>query len=240
MRNAVVGEPETAVVADLKFGQMAAKRSNIDRIIDNVDWSRTTAYALVPRGVRINLKGREPSGIVEPTEYESVRDRLIRDLKLLCYPSGEPVFDRVYRREDVMAGPYLDTRPTSSTCMPVGVPSCHLEPKEIFAVNTGATGSHTDWGVVIALGPGIEKGADVAGARLMDVTPTALYALDIALNDDMDGQPVLGLFTEAFQSSRKVRFRENVVEQDAERVDPFSAAEEDEIIDQLKGLGYIN
>ena len=240
VRNTLFGVPETAVVADLKFGQLASKRSNIDRIIENVDWAQTTAYALVPRGVRINLKGREPNGVVDPSEYESVRDRLIGDLKLLSYPDGEPVFDRVYRREDVMSGPYLELAPDVVTCMTVGVPSCHLEPKEVFAVNTGATGSHTDWGVLIAHGPGIDAGADVAGARLMDVTPTALYALDVPINDDMDGQPVLGLFTDEFQAKHKMRFRENAVVQDGERVDPFSPAEEDEIMDQLKGLGYIN
>jgi predicted AlkP superfamily phosphohydrolase/phosphomutase len=239
-RNAVFGEPETAVVSDLKYGQLATKRSNIDRIIDNVDWPKTSAYALVPRGVRINLKGREPSGVVEPAEYEAVRDRLIRDLKLLAYPGGDPVFDRVYRREEVMDGPYLEYAPDVVTCMPVGVPSCHLEPKQVFAVNTGATGSHTDWGVLVAYGPGVTARADVVGARLMDVTPTALYALDVPLNDDMDGQPVLGLFTEAFKHAHKVRFRENTAAVADDRVDPFSAAEEDDIMDQLKGLGYIN
>lgn len=240
VRNAAFGEPEGAAASDLKYGQLATKRSNIDRIIDNVDWARTTAYALVPRGVRINLKGREPHGVVEPAEYEALRDRLIRDLKRLTFPNGDPVFDRVYRREEVMEGPYLEFAPDVVTCMQVGVPSCHLEPKSIFAVNTGATGSHTDWGVLIARGPGIRAGADVAGARLMDVTPTALYAMDVPLNDDMDGQPVLPLFTEEFKSKHKVRFRENTASVADERVDPFSASEEDDIMDQLKGLGYIN
>ena len=240
VRDAIFGAPETAGDRDLKYGQMDTKRSNIDRIIDNVDWANTTAYALVPRGVRINLKGREPRGIVDPADYEAVRDRVIQDLKRLNYPSGEPVFDRVFRREEVMDGPYIEFAPDIVTCMDVGVPSCHLEPKEVFAVNTGATGSHTDWGVLIAWGPGIVAGGDVAGARLMDVTPTALYALDVPLNDDMDGQPVLGLFTEEFQASHRVRFRENTVQVADDRVDPFSAAEEDDIMDQLKGLGYIN
>lgn len=240
LRNAVFGAPETAGDRDLKMGQMANKRSNIDRIIENVDWAHTTAYALVPRGVRINLKGREPHGIVEPSEYDEVRGRVIHDLKRLSFPNGEPVFDRVFRREEVMEGPYLDYAPDIVTCMEVGVPSCHLEPKEVFAVNTGATGSHTDWGVLIAHGPGIRAGGDVVGARLMDVTPTALYALDVPLNDDMDGQPVHGLYTDEFSHSHKVRFRENTSQVADDRVDPFSAQEEDDIMDQLKGLGYIN
>lgn len=240
VRNAVFGEPEGAAVADLKYGQMANKRSSIDRIVENVDWTRTTAYALVPRGVRINLKGREPGGIVEPADYKAVRDRLIADLEALTYPTGERVFDRVFRREEVLEGPYLELAPDVVTCMPVGVPSCHLEPREVFAVNTGATGSHTDLGVLIAHGPGVAPGAEVSGARLMDVAPTALYALGVPLYDDMDGRPVLELFSEAYRSTREIAVRENPTRDSGERVDPFSAAEEDEIMDQLKGLGYIN
>jgi predicted AlkP superfamily phosphohydrolase/phosphomutase len=240
VRNALFGEPEGALASDMKHGQMASKRSNIDRIIENVDWSRTTAYALVPRGVRINLKGREPGGIVEPDEYEAVRDRLIADLRDLRYPTGEPVFDRVFRREEVMEGPYLELAPDVVTCMPIGVPSCHLEPREIFAVCTGATGSHTDWGVLIAHGPGVAAGREVSGARLMDVAPTALYALGVPLYDDMDGRPVLDVYTAEYTRERPVTSRPNTSEVSADRVDPFSATEEDEIMDQLKGLGYIN
>ena len=64
--------------------------------------------------------------------------------------------------------------------------------------------------------------------------------IDVPLNDDMDGQPVAGLFTSEFRAKHKVRFRENTADAGDDRVDPFSAAEEDEIMDQLKGLGYIN
>lgn len=240
VRNALLGEPEGAAASDLKFGQMATKRSNIDRIIDGVDWANTVAYALVPRGVRINLKGREPAGIVEQSEYEAVRDRVIADLEKLRFENGDRVFTRVYRREDVMEGPYLEFAPDIVTCMEIGVPSCHLEPKEIFAVNTGATGSHTDWGVFIAAGPGIAPGAEIEHARLMDVTPTALYALGVPLNDDMDGQPIFAAFTDEFKAKHKVAFRENTSTVGDDRVDPFSVTEEDDIMDQLKGLGYIN
>ena len=240
VRNSLFGTPETALDSDMKSGQMATKRSNIDRIIENIDWSKTVAYALVPRGVRINLKGREPQGIVEPADYETVRDRVMADLKTLTYPSGERVFDRVYRREEVMEGPYLEFAPDIVTCMPIGVPSCHLEPKEIFAVCNGATGSHTDYGVIIAAGPGIAEGVEVNGARLMDVAPTALYALGVPLNEDMDGRPVADLFTLEFAAEHSVTFRPNEAAASTDRVDPFSAAEEDDIMDQLKGLGYIN
>jgi predicted AlkP superfamily phosphohydrolase/phosphomutase len=239
-RNMVLGEPESALASDLKDGQLSTKRSNIDRIIEEIDWSRTTVYALVPRGVRINLAGREPGGIVRPEEYENVRARVMADLSELRYPDGQPVFDKVLKREDVMSGPYLEYAPDIVTSMPVGVPACHLEPREIFSVNKGATGSHTDWGVLIATGKGIQPGARVSGARLMDVTPTALYALGVPINEDMDGRPLLDLYTDEFRSGRALETRASAGGEAGDRVDPYSVEEEDEIMDRLKGLGYIN
>ncbi len=74
----------------------------------------------------------------------------------------------------------------------------------------------------------------------MDVAPTALYALGVPLNEDMDGRPVADLFTLEFAAEHSVTFRPNEAAASTDRVDPFSAAEEDDIMDQLKGLGYIN
>jgi predicted AlkP superfamily phosphohydrolase/phosphomutase len=237
----VLGDPEAvALASDLKDGQLATKRSNIDRIIDGVDWSRTVAYALVPRGVRINLKGREPGGIVDPSRYDQVRDEVIASLETLTFPDGERVFDRVFKREDVMSGPYLELAPDIVTSMRVGVPACHLEPKEVFSVNTGATGSHTDWGVLIAWGPGIAAGTPAPPAQLQDITPTALYALGVPIYDDMDGRPLTELFSDEFRSAREIRTRPNTSSEAGDRVDPYSADEEDEIYDRLKGLGYMN
>jgi predicted AlkP superfamily phosphohydrolase/phosphomutase len=239
-RDRVLGEPETARASDLKGGQLATKRSNVDRIVEQIDWSRTTVYALVPRGVRINLAGREPGGIVRPEDYDATRERAMGDLAALRYPSGEPVFDRVFRREEVMDGPYLEYAPDIVTSMRVGVPACHLEPREVFAINRGATGSHTDWGVLIAAGPGIRAGVEIAGARLLDVTPTTLYSLGVPLNDDMDGRPLLDLFTDEFNAMRTLDTRARSGGDLADRVDPYTVEEEDEIMDRLKGLGYIN
>src|SRR5450756_2050639 len=64
------------------------------------DWSKTTAFA-IPSSysgfLRVNLRGREPQGIVQPgAEYEQVLRRLENDLKQLTDPeTGEPVVDRV-------------------------------------------------------------------------------------------------------------------------------------------------
>jgi len=67
-----------------------------------VDWSRTRAYAMGLNGLYVNLKGRERSGIVEP----SARDALVTEisarlLQTIDPATGIPAITKVYRREQV-------------------------------------------------------------------------------------------------------------------------------------------
>jgi predicted AlkP superfamily phosphohydrolase/phosphomutase len=74
-----------------------------------VDWSKTTAF-MIPGYytgyVRVNLKGREPNGIVAPgAEYESVLDRLESDFnKLTDEKTNEPVIERINRTASLFGG----------------------------------------------------------------------------------------------------------------------------------------
>ncbi len=79
-----------------------------------VDWSRTQAYALgVGGNLYVNLRGREPRGIVAPgAEYEQVCADVIRQLSELTDPeTGQRVVKRVHRREALYHGPFLDQAP---------------------------------------------------------------------------------------------------------------------------------
>lgn len=42
-----------------------------------IDWSKTKAYGFGPVHISINLKGRDPQGIVDPAEYETLREQII-------------------------------------------------------------------------------------------------------------------------------------------------------------------
>jgi len=89
--------PETAYKAASRFkmggGRVAVdleRRSCMIRALnrfflsaDDIDWSRTTAYSKGNYGqIFVNLKGREPRGVVEPgAQFEAVRSEIIRKLK---------------------------------------------------------------------------------------------------------------------------------------------------------------
>jgi predicted AlkP superfamily phosphohydrolase/phosphomutase len=46
----------------------------------SVNWSKTKAFTTIPstgEGVSINLAGREPDGVVDPADFERVRDQVM-------------------------------------------------------------------------------------------------------------------------------------------------------------------
>ena len=70
------------------------------------DWTKTRAYALGLSKIYINLKGREPEGIVDPSEAEALKAEIISKLSALRDPerSNAPVISGVWRREDLWEG----------------------------------------------------------------------------------------------------------------------------------------
>jgi len=85
----------------------------------SIDPTRSRAYCLIPGRIFVNLKGREPAGIVPPEEYQPVRDSLVRDLLALRDPdNGKPVIDRVLMREDIY-WPTGETGPTKPSSPPL-------------------------------------------------------------------------------------------------------------------------
>ena len=80
---------------------------------ENVDWSRTQAYAFGLAGIYINQKGREAQGCVEPgAETEAVKRRLIDALSGLRDETGEVAILRIIDNCVVHpSGPYRDNGP---------------------------------------------------------------------------------------------------------------------------------
>jgi hypothetical protein len=61
-------------------------------------------------------------------------------------------------------------------------------------------------GVLALYGEGIRPGALLTGARLVDLAPTALYALGMPVARDLDGQVLTAAFDRAFLASHPLTF----------------------------------
>ena len=65
-----------------------------------VNWRRTQAYGLGISGLYLNLRGREPRGVVAPGDRQELIEQLERDLLAAIDPvTGQPAVTRVYVRE---------------------------------------------------------------------------------------------------------------------------------------------
>jgi len=215
------------------------KIENENSTLSRIDWSRTKIYFAQHGGLRVNLRGREPEGIVEPgAEYQSLIEQVRSELLKLRLPdSNQLIFDRVVSKEEVYWGPFLDSAPD---LIPIGKERCQLskdiDQKHLFI--DIPRGGHDKYGILIASGPNIARGRKIEGAHLMDITPTALYMLDCPITEDMDGRVLEELFEEDFPSRRPLR-REGLSQLQAGDTSAFTAEEERELEERLRGLGYI-
>lgn len=84
-------------------GYLTVKNPNIKKdpgLYLNVDWSKTKAYGLGLNGLYINVKGREKSGTVDPSERQALVDEISAKLMAVVDPAtGRPAITRMYPRD---------------------------------------------------------------------------------------------------------------------------------------------
>ena len=67
-----------------------------------IDWENTRAISQRSSYIYVNLKGRDPQGIVEPEEYDDLVTQIISDLYSYRDPvHGERVFSAAFRRNEM-------------------------------------------------------------------------------------------------------------------------------------------
>ncbi|MFP5298547.1 MAG: alkaline phosphatase family protein [Actinomycetota bacterium] len=211
----------------------------------SIDWSKTKAFsAPIPQqGIYINLKGREPHGIVDEADYDSVRDEIIERFSAMIDPDdGKPVVDHIYKREDVIHGPQA---PDAPDLFPVcreysyelsdGV----FSPSVLDDYRALPRGFHHMDGVFGIAGPGVEARSDLK-ASLYDITPTALYLAGLKI-PEVDGKVLTEFLPPDLVASRPPQVEAMDLPLAGEGVEatPYSAEEEAQIEESLRNLGYL-
>lgn len=225
-----------------------------------IDWNNSQAYfeenPYYPV-LRINLKGREANGVVEPgEEYERVRDELIEKLEDWRHPeTGERIVLKAYRREEVYSGQCLDEAPdilihwaenegytysfkvSSKSKDLAWAKAVDPHKPENLAFFTGKSGSHRDDGIFLAHGPGIAAGRQVEDAKIIDFAPTILHLLGVPTPEDMDGQLLADIFDNEQQEQTTAATSARVTSSDD---GSYSEDEQRKIAERLRSLGYID
>ena len=201
-----------------------------------IEWSKTRVYTSVVstgEGVSVNLKGREPEGIVDRRDYERVRDDVAAALGEFRDPeTGNAPISKIYRKEEVLSGRFLDEAPD---LLLVPAPFYSLtHAKGMVEAADWLSGDHRIEGVLVATGPEVQKGPLPAPARLIDLGPTSLAALDAASGVPRDGEVLQYLV-----GDKTLQVSEDLVGARGVSDEGLTSDEEGEIEDHLRGLGYV-
>ncbi|MBD3387396.1 MAG: hypothetical protein GF416_00395 [Candidatus Altiarchaeales archaeon] len=164
----------------------------------DIDWSKTRAYSFGSYGgIFANLKGRQPKGIVEPgRDHEQLLSSLQSDLEGFEDPvSGERLVDRVWRKEELYSGEYLDRMPDLVYSMRdfsylVAGMFAFVSNKLFVEPQTQTSGNHRLNGVFIASGAGVESMQEIHGLEITDVAPTILDLMGCRVPESMDGKVI--------------------------------------------------
>lgn len=207
-----------------------------------VDWSRTVAYCPDESMLYLNLKGRDPQGIVTPgAEAEAWLQKIEAGLRQIVAPLGQrPLAVRIQRKEKVYSGAHLDAAPEMIISLDdhrCGV-MAELQPGKLWDTQPIWSGNHTMEGAFIAAGPHIAAGKKI-DAGLMDIAPTVLHLLGAPAPAAMDGRVLLDIFQPGSPPrQRDVAWDETIY--DATAGAELTPDEQAQIEKQLRDLGYLN
>lgn len=192
---------------------------------EDVDWSRTRAYSMGHVGQVYLL-------------HPAAEGEVIAALESLREPgTGRPLFERVIPRAEAAQGPYAEESADLHIVLDgyraIAFPLFAADGRVVTPQIRGDSGCHRRHGVLLAAGPEIAPGVEVAGARLVDLAPTLLHLFGLPVPDDMDGH----VLTAMLASARPVAVAETGAY--AAKQQDFTAEEQAEVESRLRDLGYL-
>lgn len=170
-----------------------------DRLARGIDWSRTTAFSLpsLYTGLlRVNLRGREPEGIVDPGDYDALLSRIEADLgRLEVAATGEPAIESIVRASELFGGGppeilpdlFVEWRGGPRLLDRVAHPGGELR-QERPAFCPGS--EETLVGFLAAAGPDVGGRGAIGDVAIGDLAPTFLTLLGSTPPDAMPGRPL--------------------------------------------------
>ncbi len=215
--------------------------------LSSFDWSTTKVFFGVHSDIWLNLKGREPQGVVEPADASALLAELKEALLGITDPrTRASVFSGVRTRAELYSGIVaemgpdlmLDTWSAGYRVAPGRVESDEdvIPPAPLSGVDVPWSSDHRPLGIFVGAGPHIANGSG-SELSLQDVCPTALALLEQGVPQGLDGRVVTEAFDASWLSEHPVKLSSAVGDR---RVGgEFSEEEAEAVSSHLKDLGYI-
>jgi predicted AlkP superfamily phosphohydrolase/phosphomutase len=217
----------------------------------SVNWAKTKAYTTIRstgEGVSINLAGRDVDGIVDPGDFDKVRDELMERLGSYVDPkTGKTPVKSIAKREDVFpSGKFAEQAPDIMMVPNEGYSLTHA--KSALEDADWVSGDHRMEGVIVAVGPNVKPFERTPA--LIDMAPTLVAALDAPTAVKPTGRVLHEIVGAAEMTEREVA----VGDRGSTAAGPaipgmtipgmgdesaVNESEADEMEEHLRGLGYI-
>ncbi|MCB8939318.1 MAG: alkaline phosphatase family protein [Ardenticatenaceae bacterium] len=215
-----------------------------------IDWPQTKVYYAPDGGLRINLRGREPDGIVAQAEYDALRAELVNKLSQLR-DSGldQCSVAAVYLKEQLYNGPFAHLAPdliVEPQRNNVASEQNYILDGKLDAETAVShtahpyNGNHASQGIFLAWAPETIAPKRVADIDLQDIAPTILAALHSPIPAHMDGRVLNEIFVSQKSPTPSYfddSFYETIAHMDA---DARAADDMTKVEERLRKLGYLD
>jgi len=180
----------------LKGGAKSTER----KFLQDVDWSKTKAYALGVGAIYINEQGREGKGIVKPgKEADSVAEDIAARLRKVVDPiTGKPAVAEVYLAKETWKGARLADgqdlqigmepgyRVSSATPLGGAPPGLFEDNKKKWSGDHATSQTSATAGILLS-NRKIAAPTDGKDPSILDLAPTILTLLGVAVPPQYDG-----------------------------------------------------
>lgn len=162
-----------------------------------VDWTRTRAWGEGGYFARIflNVKDREPQGVVEPQEFEPLRREIVQGLKEISDDRGRPMETLVWTPEElypVIRGIPSDLIVYFGNLTWRSVGSVGYQAIHTLENDTGPDNcNHDQHGVFVMCDSKHPKERRLEAIDILDVAPTILKQMGVPIPKDMEGRMVV-------------------------------------------------
>jgi predicted AlkP superfamily phosphohydrolase/phosphomutase len=184
---------------------------------DDIDWTKTKAYCMGSMGqLFINLKGREPQGVVgQGKEYDELVDQIVSKLTELTNPgNGDIIFDEIHKKmeayktsrieDDIPDILFFDRN------MKYQINRYFLfGSKDLISPTQMWSGTHIHDGIFMAFGDNQVKGNNqIEKISICDITPTVLHIMGLPVSKDIDGRVLSEIFNKESEAyTRDIEFQ---------------------------------
>lgn len=159
---------------------------------EEIDWAASRAVPLQSSYIYVNLEGRDPTGIVPPSEYERTVEEIIAALYDAADPdTGKRMIALALRREDArlvgLGGPLMGDV-VFAVAGGIGAPGGGVHAGQI---PTARSRAGTQCSLLLAAGPGIRQGHRISRTvRQHEIAPTISRYLGIPAPQHAEGAAV--------------------------------------------------